>query len=1483
MAARSGNQSGNWMLLQRKIFSRWCASKLESEGEVVKDIVNDLTGYNLVKLMEILSDQECSYLRKIKKTARMRAQHLDGAVLALRFSSELGVEMQVPASAENIVDHDEKPILALIWALMRRFIRFSDDDSASGPSPEESLLMWVNSQISGYDLKPLTKYGSQMHDGMVLAAIVHKHRPKLIDFAAMSPSNKEANLQQVFVAAEKYFHLEQFLTPQEFMSLDNKSMFIYVSEYFYGVARMRKFELAARRIASLIEYTRTNDQMKLDYNGKAQGLRDHLDKVMAVLNDRTIDNTMAGARRKLDEFDQYKEKDKSEIAGQYLDVESFYNHLAVRLSDHHRPAYEPPQLVSAKGLGEALKVLENTEQERSVALHKELNRQIKLVQENDKHTVILSKLNVWGEAKTAYLEARETIESVGAASYHLTMLNAYDSEANQVRDATKAAMKLVSDFLAKEMYENMDTVRQREATADQLFVPLKSLSEEKRRVLDDHLAREIFNEKLRLMDGQHVAKCENIDSFNSVQQAFLEKRVQVDSVDAARAAIVELETHTAAIEDYIAMVPSLKEFGQKICAQKYESAYSKSTFTNGDALAAREARVDSIFATLNGLSADKNAVVQDDMAREVFKSKTMLENTRHVEASAAIDSWCAEKTAYATKKEVVNSVSDAQAHLSQFDSIKTEISDFLSHSVSNFKALGAKITAAKYSGISEWVFPNPAEIEQRHSKCDQLFAAVETEIATKHELLKDHLAREEYRHAIELLNENHVKSFETYSSWVDQKRAYAAAREPVSCVSDAERLLAVHSDVLTDLEDTKNHTITKLKQLGARVTSAKYEHLSTWVFPNPAEVEERHSKSDEMFAVVEAECATKHELLKDHLAREKYRHSIELLNENHVKSFETYSSWADQKRAYAAAREPVSCVSDAEKLLAVHADVDTDLADTKTHTIVKLKQLGARVTTAKYEHLTTWTFPTPEEVSGRESQVDARFAEVEAACAEKLTILEDHLEREEFKVQVHMWNTRHEHSFGSLGEWCAGKEAYLAKAEDVNSVADANRHLSMLDAFLEDRTTYESLQVSQSLKGLGERIRQAKYAKLSEWVFENPGAVTERESTITARFAALIPAAEKKRDVLKAALDLENRKEENRAQYATQAGEFKRWVVTQCESAAETHFGFTLLEVEGFAAKMESEDAGLKQDSQTKQTALRTVFEAGAALGITENCYTSENADSLAAKNGEMETALGGRRGAYAEALKLQRANDQLCKEFATAIEQFSSSLTQHRTDAAQASGELDQQLANVRSLEGSGKEAAELPKFDALEAGLKARDITDNIHTFLSAKDARVLLSQFHTFLQRKAKLIDEQISLKNRRGLTQEQFDDIEKQFDMFDTSKDGKLESAEIRGCLFSLGEELSSKKIKVILEQFGDATKDHLTKEGFTLMMVEKLGDQATKEEALAGFVLINRGQKSATNERMDLLSDPDLAFINKTAPALDDGWNYTVWVDEVYSR
>jgi len=56
-------------------------------------------------------------------------------------------------------------------------------------------------------------------------------------------------------AAEKYFALEQYLTPDEFGRLDENSTVIYVAEYYYGIAEQRKVDLAVRRVHKLIKLT----------------------------------------------------------------------------------------------------------------------------------------------------------------------------------------------------------------------------------------------------------------------------------------------------------------------------------------------------------------------------------------------------------------------------------------------------------------------------------------------------------------------------------------------------------------------------------------------------------------------------------------------------------------------------------------------------------------------------------------------------------------------------------------------------------------------------------------------------------------------------------------------------------------------------------------------------------------------------------------------------------------------------------------------------------------------------------------------------------------------------------------------------------------------------------------------------------------------------------------------------------------------------
>jgi hypothetical protein len=65
----------------------------------------------------------------------------------------------------------------------------------------------------------------------------------------------------------------------------------------------------------------------------------------------------------------------------------------------------------------------------------------------------------------------------------------------------------------------------------------------------------------------------------------------------------------------------------------------------------------------------------------------------------------------------------------------------------------------------------------------------------------------------------------------------------------------------------------------------------------------------------------------------------------------------------------------------------------------------------------------------------------------------------------------------------------------------------------------------------------------------------------------------------------------------------------------------------------------------------------------------------------------------------------------------------------------------------------------------------------------------------------------------------------------------------------------------------------------------LGDADTKDEILAGFKLINRGDDAVTREeRMsNVLEEHFVNYLKTNAPAKDDGYDYVVWTEDVYSR
>lgn len=151
----------------------------------------------------------------------MRVQLIAVANQVLKFIYDSGVQMKIKTSAEDLIDGDEKNVLALVFNILLKFMKIGDDDSGHAQlSAKDALLLWIHNKTTGYKDVAVTNFGSSLHSGLALCALIHKFRPQLINFDSLDKNNKVQNLKVAMAAAEKYFGLEQYITPNEFLKLD---------------------------------------------------------------------------------------------------------------------------------------------------------------------------------------------------------------------------------------------------------------------------------------------------------------------------------------------------------------------------------------------------------------------------------------------------------------------------------------------------------------------------------------------------------------------------------------------------------------------------------------------------------------------------------------------------------------------------------------------------------------------------------------------------------------------------------------------------------------------------------------------------------------------------------------------------------------------------------------------------------------------------------------------------------------------------------------------------------------------------------------------------------------------------------------------------------------------------------------------------------------------------------------------------------------
>uniref|UniRef100_A0A8C0C205 Actinin alpha 2 n=1 Tax=Buteo japonicus TaxID=224669 RepID=A0A8C0C205_9AVES len=547
-------------------FTAWCNSHLRKAGTQIENIEEDFrNGLKLMLLLEVISGER---LPKPDR-GKMRFHKIANVNKALDYIASKGVK------------------LSLTMHLT---------------SAKEGLLLWCQRKTAPYRNVNIQNFHLSWKDGLGLCALIHRHRPDLIDYSKLNKDDPIGNINLAMEIAEKHLDIPKMLDAE-----GEKCVY----EYVLFICCVLQAETAANRICKVLAVNQENERLMEEYERLASELLEWIRRTIPWLENRTPEKTMQAMQKKLEDFRDYRRKHKPPKVQEKCQLEINFNTLQTKLRISNRPAFMPSEGKMVSDIAGAWQRLEQAEKGYEEWLLNEIRRLERLEHLAEKFRQKASTHEQWAYGKEQILLQKD-YESASLTEVRamLRKHEAFESDLAAHQDRVEQIAAIAQELNELDYHDAASVNDRCQKICDQ-WDSLGTLTQKRREAL------ERTEKLLETIDQLHLEFAKRAAPFNNWMEGAMEDLQDMFIVHS----IEEIQSLISAHDQFKATLPEADGERQAILSiqnevEKVIQSYSMRISASNPYSTVTVEEIRSKWEKVKQLVPQRDQSLQEELARQ---------------------------------------------------------------------------------------------------------------------------------------------------------------------------------------------------------------------------------------------------------------------------------------------------------------------------------------------------------------------------------------------------------------------------------------------------------------------------------------------------------------------------------------------------------------------------------------------------------------------------------------------------------------------------------------------------------------------------------------------------------------------------------------------------------------------------------------------------------------------------------------------------